>query len=51
MAICQGAFAQSVATYQETYRPQFHYTPAKNWINDPNGCLFLDGEYHLGACR
>lgn len=33
--------------YHETYRPQFHFTAAKNWINDPNGCVYLDGEYHL----
>ena len=33
--------------YQETYRPQFHFTPAKNWTNDPNGCVFYQGEYHL----
>ena len=33
--------------YQETYRPQFHFTPLKNWTNDPNGCVFYKGEYHL----
>ena len=31
----------------ELYRPQIHYTPAKNWMNDPNGMVFLDGTYHL----
>lgn len=31
----------------EQYRPQIHYTPAKNWINDPNGMIYLDGTYHL----
>ena len=25
----------------EQYRPQIHYTPAKNWINDPNGMIYL----------
>lgn len=31
----------------ELYRPQVHYTPAKNWINDPNGLVYQDGTYHL----
>ncbi|MCW3116020.1 MAG: Fructan beta-fructosidase [Chitinophagaceae bacterium] len=33
--------------YHEKYRPQFHFSPAKNWTNDPNGLVYLDGEYHL----
>ncbi len=31
----------------QAYRPQYHFTPPKNWINDPNGLLYYDGEYHL----
>lgn len=31
----------------EQYRPQIHYTPAANWINDPNGLVYLDGTYHM----
>jgi len=34
-------------TFAEPYRPQFHYTPAKNWMNDPNGLVYYEGEYHL----
>src|SRR5512139_2852527 len=33
--------------YAEAYRPQFHFTPAKNWTNDPNGLVFYKGVYHL----
>ncbi|PWT71483.1 MAG: levanase [Bacteroidetes bacterium] len=33
--------------YGEKYRPQFHFTPAVNWTNDPNGLVFYKGRYHL----
>ncbi|HLK58251.1 MAG TPA: glycoside hydrolase family 32 protein [Chthonomonadaceae bacterium] len=33
--------------YDESYRPQFHFTPMKNWMNDPNGLVYYGGEYHL----
>ena len=39
--------SRSAELYQEPYRPQFHFTPATNWMNDPNGMVYLDGEYHL----
>ncbi len=29
------------------YRPQWHFSPRRNWINDPNGLIWLEGEYHL----
>lgn len=37
----------SVDSYNEKYRPQIHFTPAKNWMNDPNGMVYADGIYHL----
>ena len=39
--------AQEDPTYTERYRPQYHFSPAKNWMNDPNGLVFHRGEYHL----
>ena len=33
--------------YDEIYRPQFHFTPEKNWHNDPNGLVFYKGEYNM----
>lgn len=33
--------------YNEKYRPQFHFTPEKNGMSEPNGLVYYDGEYHL----
>lgn len=33
--------------YQEKHRPQIHFSPEANWMNDPNGMVFYEGEYHL----
>ncbi|MFI7407248.1 GH32 C-terminal domain-containing protein [Streptomyces sp. NPDC049627] len=41
------AVAADTPAYTETYRPQFHFTPEKNWMNDPNGLVYYKGEYHL----
>jgi fructan beta-fructosidase len=41
------ADAHPAGPYRERWRPQFHFTPAKNWMNDPNGMVYYDGEYHL----
>lgn len=38
---------QPQSNYSELYRPQIHFTPAKNWMNDPNGMVYVDGTWHL----
>jgi fructan beta-fructosidase len=35
------------STEAELYRPNFHFTPKKGWMNDPNGMFYADGYYHL----
>jgi sucrose-6-phosphate hydrolase SacC (GH32 family) len=42
-----GNQAGAVAGYGEKYRPQFHFTPKTNWMNDPNGLVFYKGDYHF----
>jgi fructan beta-fructosidase len=33
--------------YRERFRPQFHFSMKKGWINDPDGLVYHDGVYHL----
>ena len=37
----------AASIYRERNRPQFHFTTKRGWINDPNGCIWHDGQYHL----
>ena len=33
--------------FGEKHRPQYHFSPEEHWMNDPNGMVFYEGEYHL----
>src|SRR5262245_12289899 len=48
LAVGLTSIASSTDTnYQEVFRPQFHFTPPTNFMNDPNGFVYYQGEYHL----
>ncbi len=34
-------------TEEDLYRPSFHFSPKKGWMNDPNGMFYKNGYYHL----
>ena len=38
---------KSAPLYDEQYRPQFHFSPPQQWMNDPNGMVYYAGEYQL----
>ena len=33
--------------YDQPQRPQFHFTSRMGWLNDPNGMVYCDGEWHM----
>ena len=34
-------------SYNEPHRPQIHFSPKANWMNDPNGMVYYKDTYHL----
>jgi len=46
-SVDQSEQIKSENLYHESSRPQFHFTSRCGWLNDPNGLVFYEGEYHL----
>lgn len=46
-AIAESDEVPQADLYREPLRPQFHFTSRRGWLNDPNGLVYLDGEWHL----
>ncbi len=44
LTLSLNTFAQQ---FKAQHRPQFHFSPAANWMNDPNGMVYHKGVYHL----
>lgn len=38
---------ESENLFQERLRPQLRFSSPRGWLNDPNGLVYHDGEYHL----
>ena len=50
VALMQPSFparAEDIPPADQQYRPLVHFTPETNWMNDPNGLVYVDGTYHL----
>ncbi len=41
------AVADDAGPADQQYRPLIHFSPETNWMNDPNGMVYIDGMYHL----
>ena len=39
--------APTLTAEKEAHRPQWHFSPDSMWMNDPNGMVYFEGEYHL----
>ncbi|MBT8394367.1 MAG: glycoside hydrolase family 32 protein [Bacteroidia bacterium] len=44
---CKDNSKSDVVNKKEKYRPNFHFTPKANWMNDPNGMVYYNDTYHL----
>jgi hypothetical protein len=44
---CEGVQAEAAVAKADPTRPVYHFAPEARWMNDPNGCFFADGWFHV----
>lgn len=47
MVFADNKFPGQDSLYKEKLRPQVHFSSQRGWINDPNGLIYYNGQYHL----
>ena len=45
--ISKAALSQEKTIPTPQWRPVYHFSPSKNWTNDPNGLVYINGVYNL----
>lgn len=47
LVFADAKFPGQDSVYKEKDRPQVHFSSQRGWLNDPNGLVYYNDEYHL----